>query len=82
MHLEGGAWQYLAIDHYNSWQDFATDEAATTPAGPASGKDPWSQIRVASPTIIRIRLPTASHRNKVGYGVSSLRDSRRSAAEW
>jgi hypothetical protein len=44
MHLEGGAWQYLAIDHYNSWQDFAADEAATTPQT-GTGKDPWSQIR-------------------------------------
>jgi hypothetical protein len=43
-HLEGGAWQFLAIDRYNSWQDFATDQAASTPST-ESGKDPWSQIR-------------------------------------
>jgi hypothetical protein len=25
-HLEGGPWQFLTIERYNSWQDFATDE--------------------------------------------------------
>jgi hypothetical protein len=28
-HLEGGPWQFLTIDRYSSWQDFATDRAAT-----------------------------------------------------
>jgi hypothetical protein len=41
-HLEGGAWQFLAIDRYNSWQDFATDQAA---APAESGADPWAAIR-------------------------------------
>ena len=27
-HIEGGPWQYLAVSRYNSWQDFATDQAA------------------------------------------------------
>jgi hypothetical protein len=45
-HLEGGAWQYLAIDRYNSWQDFATDQAASAAGtGSARGPDGWSQIR-------------------------------------
>jgi hypothetical protein len=25
-HLEGGPWQFLTVERYNSWQDFATDE--------------------------------------------------------
>jgi hypothetical protein len=25
-HLEGGPWQYIRIDRYSSWQDFAADE--------------------------------------------------------
>lgn len=43
-HLEGGAWNFLAVDRYNSWQDFATDESATVPTTGA-GKDRWSEIR-------------------------------------
>lgn len=31
-HMEGGPWQFLAIGHYNSWQDFASDSAATASA--------------------------------------------------
>jgi hypothetical protein len=31
-HLEGGPWQFLTVDHYNSWQDYATDEAASQDA--------------------------------------------------
>lgn len=38
-HLEGGNWQYLTLEHYNSWQDFGTDRA-----GAAGGKG-WSDIR-------------------------------------
>jgi len=41
-HMEGGPWQYLAIDRWNSWQDFATDQAST---GTATANDPWSRIR-------------------------------------
>lgn len=44
MHVEGGPWQYLAIERYNSWQDFATDSADAAPAT-GSGRDPWSQVR-------------------------------------
>ena len=44
MHMEGGAWQYLAVDRYNSWQDYATD-AAGTMSQTGTGKDPWSQVR-------------------------------------
>ena len=39
-HLEGGAWTFLAIERYNSWQDFATLQ---TDAG--SRADGWSVIR-------------------------------------
>ena len=28
-HLEGGSWQYLTLNRYNSWQDLATDRAST-----------------------------------------------------
>jgi hypothetical protein len=38
-HLEGGPWQYLAITRYNSWQDFATDQAAT------ASDSGWAEIR-------------------------------------
>jgi hypothetical protein len=41
-HMEGASWTFLAIDRYNSWQDFATDQSAGTPAG---GTDGWSRIR-------------------------------------
>jgi hypothetical protein len=38
-HLEGGPWQFLAVDRYDSWQDLAKDKAATV-------NDPgWAQIR-------------------------------------
>lgn len=43
-HLEGGAWHFLAIDRYNSWQDLATDQAASAPAT-GSGPDGWSEVR-------------------------------------
>jgi hypothetical protein len=43
-HLEGGPWQFMAVDRYNSWQDFATDQAQSAPGGgPAAGG--WSKIR-------------------------------------
>lgn len=45
-HMEGAGWNFLAVDRYNSWQDFATDQAAETPAG--AGQDPWSRIRAHS----------------------------------
>ena len=38
-HLEGGPWQYLAVSRYNSWQDFATDQAAT------ANDSGWAEIR-------------------------------------
>jgi hypothetical protein len=28
-HLEGAPWQFLTVERYNSWQDFATDEKAS-----------------------------------------------------
>jgi hypothetical protein len=38
-HLEGGPWTFLEVDRYNSWQDLATDAAATA-------NDPgWTTIR-------------------------------------
>ena len=43
-HLEGGPWQYLRVDRYNSWQDFATDEknSLTDTLKPDGG---WLAIR-------------------------------------
>jgi len=38
-HLEGGPWQYLSIDRYDSWTDFAKQQAAT-----AAGEG-WAEIR-------------------------------------
>ena len=43
-HLEGGPWQFIALDRYNSWQDFATDSTASTPATSA-GADGWLRSR-------------------------------------
>jgi hypothetical protein len=42
-HLEGGDWNYLTIQRFNSWQDLATEraEAAANPAA-AGG---WSEVR-------------------------------------
>jgi hypothetical protein len=38
-HLEGGPWNFIELDRYNSWQDLATDAAA-------SANDPgWSTMR-------------------------------------
>jgi hypothetical protein len=38
-HLEGGPWNFVEVDRYNSWQDLATDAAAST-------DDPgWSTVR-------------------------------------
>lgn len=38
-HLEGGPWQFLAVDRYDSWQDLAKDRTATA-------NDPgWAQLR-------------------------------------
>lgn len=31
-HMEGGPWNFLTLQRYNSWQDYATDEAATQDA--------------------------------------------------
>ncbi len=28
-HMEGGPWNFLTVDRYNSWQDYAADQAAT-----------------------------------------------------
>jgi hypothetical protein len=43
-HLEGGPWNYLAIERYNSWQDFAADQVNSIPQT-ASGTDGWSKVR-------------------------------------
>lgn len=39
-HLEGSTWQYLSLDRYNSWQDFATARAAD-----ASSDAGWLEVR-------------------------------------
>jgi hypothetical protein len=41
-HIEGGPWQYLSIDRYNSWQDLATDRAAS------GSQDAWTSVRLHS----------------------------------
>ncbi len=41
-HLEGGPWQFFAINRYNSWQDFATDQAASMAT---TGSGQWSEVR-------------------------------------
>ena len=38
-HIEGGPWQYLTVQRFNSWQDYAADEAAT------QDSEGWYQIR-------------------------------------
>jgi hypothetical protein len=43
-HLEGGNWQYLVIDRYNSWQDFGTGEA-NEKAQTAKGTGGWFDVR-------------------------------------
>jgi hypothetical protein len=40
-HLEGGTWQFVSVDRYNSWQDFGTDRTGT-----AAGEDQgWLEVR-------------------------------------
>ena len=39
-HVDGGAWGFLSIDRFTSWQDFATDRAATP-----SGGQGWHDVR-------------------------------------
>jgi hypothetical protein len=41
-HLEGGAWQYLSVDHYASWSDFAADRAASVTS------QGWAETRMHS----------------------------------
>ena len=39
-HVDGGAWGFLSIDRFSSWQDFATDRASTP-----SGGQGWHDVR-------------------------------------
>jgi hypothetical protein len=39
-HLEGGAWTFLTLTRYNSWQDFAADQPA-----PGTALAQWGDIR-------------------------------------
>ena len=43
-HLDGGAWQFLGVVRYNSWQDFATNEknGIADTLKPGGG---WMQVR-------------------------------------
>ena len=41
-HAEGGPWTFIALDRYNSWQDFATDEAGSVDA------EGWAAVRAQS----------------------------------
>jgi hypothetical protein len=43
-HLEGGAWNYLTIVRYNSWQEFATNDSNNV-AQSAKGQGGWFQLR-------------------------------------
>lgn len=43
-HLEGGPWNYLLIARYNSWQDFATNEA-NGGAQTRKGQGGWFDLR-------------------------------------
>jgi hypothetical protein len=43
-HLEGGPWNYLLIARYNSWQDFATNEANSS-AATRKGQGGWFDLR-------------------------------------
>jgi hypothetical protein len=38
-HVEGGPWEFLALQRFNSWQDFATYQAGT------AGDDGWNVVR-------------------------------------
>ena len=41
-HLEGGTWQYLSLDRYESWADFATDRSG------AVSRQGWADTRAHS----------------------------------
>ena len=43
-HLEGGPWNFLTIQRYNSWSDLATDRTATTADTGTGGR--WNDIRM------------------------------------
>ncbi len=44
MHLEGAPWQYLSLDRYNSWQDFANSESKAV-AETMKGGGQWFRLR-------------------------------------
>lgn len=45
-HLEGGEWNFLTLQRFSSWQDYATNQTTTiASAGSASGQDTWSEVR-------------------------------------
>lgn len=58
-HIEGGAWQYLTVTRYNSWQDLATDRMQA--AGAASAPGGWADVR----------QHTAFHRDTIADRVGS-----------
>jgi hypothetical protein len=43
-HVEGGPWNYLTISRYNSWQDYATNDANSV-AQTRKGSGGWFQLR-------------------------------------
>ena len=43
-HLEGGAWRFLSIVRYKSWQDFGTSESNSA-AQTSKGEGGWFQLR-------------------------------------
>jgi hypothetical protein len=43
-HMEGGPWNFLTLNRYNSWQDLATDRSAAAGAS-GSATDGWADTR-------------------------------------
>ena len=55
-HVEGGPWQFLTLDRYNSWQDLGADRAAST------GVQGWlDSVSTPHTTRTRSRIECASH---------------------
>ena len=44
-HLEGGAWTFLAVGRYSSWEDFGKNEANSVAAMSKNNQGGWFQLR-------------------------------------
>ena len=75
-HVEGGAWQYMTITRYNSWQDLATDRVAA--AGAAAAPGGWAESNPSA-----LSLPSRHHRRsyvgKIARTLRAARQARRAA---